>query len=143
MPATNPEEICRLFQQYMAEGDLESVLSVYDPQAVFLNQSREPTKDREGLRRELAPLVATRPRFDYSIKQVIEAGNIALMHTEWNVSGPQPMQVYAVSKTGPGAGSSATPLRSAESMPSDMQDKSRMQARRQLNDRIPKRGHQR
>ena len=96
MPATNPEEICRLFQQYMAEGDLESVLSVYDPQAVFLNQSREPTKDREGLRRELAPLVATRPRFDYSIKQVIEAGNIALMHTEWNVSGPQPMQVYAI-----------------------------------------------
>lgn len=47
MPAKSPEDICRLFQQAMAEGDLESVLSVYDPEAVFLNQSGEVTKSRE------------------------------------------------------------------------------------------------
>lgn len=39
MPAKSPEEICRLFQQYMAEGNIDSVLSVYDPEAVFLNES--------------------------------------------------------------------------------------------------------
>jgi hypothetical protein len=32
MPAKNPEEICHLFQRAMAEGDLDSVLSVYDPE---------------------------------------------------------------------------------------------------------------
>ena len=37
-----------------------------------------------------------RARFDFTIKQVIEAGDIALMHTEWTVLGPQPMQVYAI-----------------------------------------------
>ncbi|MGH8567969.1 MAG: hypothetical protein ACREXU_08085 [Gammaproteobacteria bacterium] len=56
MPARSPEDICRLFQHYMAEGDLDSVLSVYDPDAVFLNQAREVTKGRHGLRQELAPL---------------------------------------------------------------------------------------
>jgi ketosteroid isomerase-like protein len=96
MPANSPEDICRLFQQGMAAGDLDSVLSVYDPEAVFVNQSRDVTKGREGLRRELAPLAAMRARFDFTIKQVIEAGDIALMHTEWTVSGPQPMQVYAI-----------------------------------------------
>jgi ketosteroid isomerase-like protein len=96
MPANSPEDICRLFQQGMAAGDLDSVLSVYDPEAVFLNQSRDVTKGREGLRRELASLAAMRARFDFTIKQVIEAGDIALMHTEWTVSGPQPMQVYAI-----------------------------------------------
>ena len=45
MPARSPEEICRLFQQYMAEGDIDSVLSVYDTEAVFLNQSRELKKE--------------------------------------------------------------------------------------------------
>jgi uncharacterized protein (TIGR02246 family) len=96
MPATNPEEICRLFQQYMAEGDLESALSVYDPDAVFLNQSRDVSKGREGLRQELTPLAARKVRIDFKVKQVIETGDIALMHTEWTVSGPEPMKVYAI-----------------------------------------------
>lgn len=96
MAATSPEEICTLFQQYMAEGDLEAVMSVYDPDAVFLNQSREVTKGREELQRELAPLVARKPRFDFTIKQIVEADDIALMHTHWTVSGPQPMQVHAI-----------------------------------------------
>ena len=96
MPAKRPEEICHLFQQAMAAGDLDAVLSVYDPEAVFLNQSRDVTNGREGLRQELAPLVARRTRFDFTIKEVVEAGDIALMHTEWTVSGPQQMKVYAI-----------------------------------------------
>lgn len=96
MPAMSPEDICRLFQQFMAEGDIDSVVNVYDPEAVFLNQSGEVTKGRQGLRLELAPLAAMKARFDFDIKQVIQTGNIALMHTEWKVSVPQPMTVYAI-----------------------------------------------
>jgi len=88
--------VCHLFQHAMAAGDLDAVLSVYDPEAVFLNQSRDVTQGRDGLRQELAPLGAMQARFDFTIKQVIEAGDIVLMHTEWTVLGPQPMQVYAI-----------------------------------------------
>ena len=45
---SSPEDICRLFQQYMAEGDIDSVLSVYDPEAVFLTQSGEVKKGAEA-----------------------------------------------------------------------------------------------
>ena len=96
MPAKSPEEICRLFQQHMAEGDIDSVLSVYDPDAVFLNQSGEVKKSGEALRQELAPFAAMKAIFDFNIKQVIQSGDIALMHTEWTVSSPQPMSVYAI-----------------------------------------------
>jgi uncharacterized protein (TIGR02246 family) len=96
MPAKSPEEICRLFQQYMAEGDIDLVLSVYDPEAVFLNQSGEVKQGRQGLRQELAPFAAVKAIFDFNIKQVIQSGDIALMHTEWKVSWPQPMSVYAI-----------------------------------------------
>ena len=95
MPAKRPEEICRLFQQYMAEGDLDSVLSVYDPEAVFLNQSGE-VKSGEALKQELAPLAAMKAIFDFNIKQVVQSGDIALMHTEWRVSAPQQTSVYAI-----------------------------------------------
>ena len=96
MPAMSPEEICRLFQRAMAEGDVDMALTLYDPEAVFVNRSGEVTKDRRGLRQELAPLAAVKTRFDFTVKQVIEAGDIALMHTKWTVSGPHPMQVYAI-----------------------------------------------
>jgi uncharacterized protein (TIGR02246 family) len=96
MPAKSPEEICHLFKRHMAEGDLDSVLSVYDPEAVFLNRSGEVKKGVEGLRRELAPFAAVKATFDFNIKQVIQSGDIALMHTEWKVSAPEPMSVYAI-----------------------------------------------
>jgi ketosteroid isomerase-like protein len=95
MSAKSPEDICHLFKQYMAKGDLDSVLSVYDPEAVFLNRGGE-LKTGEDLKNELVPYVAAKATFDFKIKQVIRAGDIALMHTEWRVSAPQPMSVYAI-----------------------------------------------
>jgi ketosteroid isomerase-like protein len=95
MPAKSPEEICHLFKQYMAEGDLDSVLSVYDSEAVFLNRPGE-IKRGEELREELAPFAAVKATFDFTIKQVIQSSDIALMHTEWKVSSPEPMSVYAI-----------------------------------------------
>ena len=96
MPANSPEDICRLFQQSMAAGDLDAVLSVFDPEVVLVNQSGEVTQGRDGLRQELAPFAAMKTRFAFTIKQVIQSGDIALMHTEWQVSFPMPMSVYAI-----------------------------------------------
>src|SRR5262245_60123563 len=96
MPASSPEEICRLFQRFMGEGDLEAVLSLYDAEATFLNESIETAQGKEALRQELAPLVATKPRFEFDIRQIVQASDVALMHTRWNVSGSQPMTVHAI-----------------------------------------------
>ena len=56
---------------YMAEGNLEALLSIYDAEAVFLNQSGELKKGREGLREVLAPLAAAKTNFDFRIIQII------------------------------------------------------------------------
>jgi uncharacterized protein (TIGR02246 family) len=96
MPARSPDDICRLFQQYMAEGDIDAVLSLYDPEAVFLNPSGEAKRGPEGLRQELAPFAARKAIFAYDITQVIEAGDIALMHTQWTVTAGRQMTVHAI-----------------------------------------------
>jgi uncharacterized protein (TIGR02246 family) len=96
MPAMTPEEICSLFQRAMAEGDIDAVLRLYDPDAVFVGRSGEVTTGSEALRQELAPLVAGTARFDFTVKQIAQAGDIALMHTEWVVSGAQPVRVHAI-----------------------------------------------
>lgn len=96
MPAKSPEEICGLFQQYMAQGDIDGLLSLYDPEAVMLDKSGEVKQGEEGLRENLTPFATAKARFDFIIKQVIQTADIALMHTRWNVSGPQTMTVYAI-----------------------------------------------
>lgn len=85
-----------LFKQYMAEGDIKAVLSIYDPGVAFMNQAGEVKKGLQGLRQELAPFAAAKAKFDYSIKQVIQSGDIALMHTEWSVSAPEQTSMYAI-----------------------------------------------
>jgi uncharacterized protein (TIGR02246 family) len=96
MLANSPEDTCRLFQQSMAAGDLDAVLSVFDPEAVLVNPSGEIKQSRDGLRQELAPIAAMKPRVASTIKQVIRSGDIALMHTEWQMSFPLPMSMYAI-----------------------------------------------
>jgi ketosteroid isomerase-like protein len=95
MPARSPEEICELFQKHTAAGDIDSLLSLYDREAVFLNQSRE-VKSGQGLRQELAPMASVKTNFSFKINQVIRSGDIALMHTHWTRATPEPISVDAV-----------------------------------------------
>ena len=93
MSAKSPEEICILFKKFMSTGDVNSLLNdVYDPEVAFLTESREVMKGTEGLRKVLAPLAATKPGFNYKILQIIQSGEIALMHTEWMVAGREAKQ---------------------------------------------------
>jgi len=80
----------------MAEGSLESLLGIYDPDAVVLSQSGELKTGRQGLREVLAPLAAAKTIFDFSIIQIIQSGDIALMHTSWRqMSSPHPASMHA------------------------------------------------
>ncbi len=93
MGAKNPADICELFRQHMGRGDLEAVLSLYDPEIAFVREDGKVSSGLDDLAKELAPLAAGRPRFDFEIKQVAHAGNIALMHTWWTVSSSRPLNL--------------------------------------------------
>jgi ketosteroid isomerase-like protein len=44
----------------------------------------------------LAPFAAAKAIFAFDIKQIVQSGDIALMHTKWKISSPQEMSVYAI-----------------------------------------------
>jgi uncharacterized protein (TIGR02246 family) len=96
MKAGTPEQICELFRQYMLAGDLDSLLSLYEADVAFLNQSGQVRRGWQELRAEIAPFVAAKARFDFDVRQVVQSGDIALMHTAWNISSPQQISVYAI-----------------------------------------------
>lgn len=98
MTAKSPEEICRLFQKHMAQGDIDLILSIYDSDVAFLNQAGKIRRGVEELRQELTPFAEAKATFDFKIIQIIQSGDIALMHTAWNISSSrhQEMNSYAI-----------------------------------------------
>lgn len=86
MRATSPKDICSLFRDGMAKGDIEAVLRLYDPAAAFVTEAGEVKFGVDALRKQLAPVAAERPCFNFDVKQIVQVNNIALMHTWWTVS---------------------------------------------------------
>ena len=75
---------------------MEGLLSIYDDQVVFVTAEGKTKRGKQELRQELLPLASTKVRFEFRIKQIAQTGDIALMHTLWDVSSPQPMSSYAI-----------------------------------------------
>jgi ketosteroid isomerase-like protein len=96
MPAETPEEICRLFQRHMREGDIDAMLALYEPSVAFRNRSGEVRRGKEELREELLPFAAARANFEFEVLEVIQAGDVALMHTSWRISMPAPVSLYVL-----------------------------------------------
>jgi ketosteroid isomerase-like protein len=95
MPARKPEEINTLFAQYMRDGDLDAVMTLYDDRAVFMSPEGEPVYGPAEIRQVLAPFAAAKAEF-YIVKAVIESGDIALTHNVWAVEAPEPGSGYAI-----------------------------------------------
>ncbi len=102
MNAKTPEDISRLFQKRVAAGDVDSVMELYDPEAVFVDEKGRSTR---ALGEVLAQLMATRPQMTFRTFRLVETDGIALMHTDWTRDG-QTMPALEVggNRTAPGAG---------------------------------------
>jgi len=96
MPAKNPREVDELFIKYMREGDIESVLSLYDEDVAFVNQSGNVKHGHEALREQLSSFANSKQVFKFDIKNIIVAGDIALVHNQWEMISPQKGSGYAI-----------------------------------------------
>ena len=96
MVAKSPEEWGPLFQQAMREGDVEKVLSLYEPDAAFSNPQGQVRVGHAQLREELAPRAAVRTDFKFDLKKIVQTGDIALLHNQYHVTSPQEMSGYAI-----------------------------------------------
>lgn len=92
MQARTPEEIDHLFVKAMNEGDVEAMLTLYEPDQVFVSQPGEPEVRGAGesLREKLRAFTSLKPRLKIEMKHVVEAGDIALYCCQWTmqVTGP-------------------------------------------------------
>ncbi len=91
MPAYTPEEVPLLFAEALSAGDLETLIALYEAEAILLAQPGEaPAKGTEEIRAALQGFLATEPTFTLQVRQVFEAGDLALSFADWTLTGTGP-----------------------------------------------------
>jgi uncharacterized protein (TIGR02246 family) len=85
-----PEAVIERFSQLLAEGNLDEMIELYEPDATFAPQPGESVNGRDAIRSALTAFVAVQPRMTGTIEKVLCAGDTALVANRWTLSGTAP-----------------------------------------------------
>ena len=86
MPATEPEQIHRLFEQRFNAGDLEALLELYEPDAVLVPQPGVVVEGIDGIRDALRWLLDRNGRITVDSKLVLRVGDLAYLSNRWSLT---------------------------------------------------------
>jgi len=89
--ATSPEHLMQLFAERVGEADIDGVMALYDPDAVFQPQAGVLLEGAEQIRAGLSEFMALSPKITFEgVTDVAISGDIALVSNNWAMTGVAP-----------------------------------------------------
>lgn len=82
-----PEEVLSSVIDGINAGDLDSLMTLYEPLACFASQPGQLAKSPEGIRESLRGFIDMNGKLDLKVKRVLKASDLALVTSEWSFSG--------------------------------------------------------
>ncbi len=82
-----PEEVLDSVTEGINAGDLDSLITLYEPLACFASQPGQLAKGPDGIRESLRGFIDMNGKLDLKVKRVLRASDLALVTTEWSFSG--------------------------------------------------------
>jgi uncharacterized protein (TIGR02246 family) len=80
--AESPEQLHRAFQDAFNRHDVESIVALYEPDAV-LASADGPIEGRDAIRERYRQALATRPTIAVQTLGVYRVGDLAMLHGTW------------------------------------------------------------
>jgi ketosteroid isomerase-like protein len=68
-------------------GDLNSLMTLYEPLACFASQPGQVAKSPDGIRESLRSFIDMNGKLDLKVKRVLRTCDLALVTTEWSFGG--------------------------------------------------------
>ncbi len=90
MAAHKPEEIGQIFCAAFNSGDLNSIMALYEPEAKLVSQPGQVVSGHEAIRAALEGFLALKPKMNLEVKKLIQAEDVALLHSQWSLTGTGP-----------------------------------------------------
>jgi uncharacterized protein (TIGR02246 family) len=88
--AFSPQEVIERFSSALADGDLDALIALYEPEAAFSPTPGDTVTGHGAIREALAGFLAAQPRMEGEIQKVLEVGDTALVANRWRLRGTRP-----------------------------------------------------
>ena len=85
-----PEEVLNSVVEGINTGNLDSLIMLYETDACFASQPGQLAKSPETIRQSLRSFIDLNGKLDLKVKRVLQSSNLALVISEWSVSGTGP-----------------------------------------------------
>ena len=91
MAAQKPQDLHRLWEEAFNAGDLASLAGLYEPEARLVPRpGQEAVMGIQAIRSVLEGFLAPNSKITIETQSVIEAGEIALLRSQWRLTGTSP-----------------------------------------------------
>jgi uncharacterized protein (TIGR02246 family) len=90
MPTGTPEQVLKSIVDGINTGNLDALMTLYEPEAAFAAQPGSLKHGLSGVRESLAGFIAMKGTLDLKVKGVLEASDLALVTGEWSFTGTGP-----------------------------------------------------
>ena len=85
------QDIHRQFETAFNSGDIDAMLALYEPEAVFVAPGGEILRGQDEIRGAYEPMFASRAKIQLETAGIIEGTDgLVLMHSCWTLTGAQP-----------------------------------------------------
>ncbi|MFE4712305.1 MULTISPECIES: YybH family protein [unclassified Paenibacillus] len=88
MAANTPIEVLEGINRLFPTGDLDKLLTLYDPEAVFVAQPGVVVKGWNAVREGLSQMIELNLEFELTPKKVLEFEDTALVISKWTMKDP-------------------------------------------------------
>jgi uncharacterized protein (TIGR02246 family) len=86
MSARNPEDLDRIFAGALNTGNIEELMSLYEPQASLMAAPGKVVAGSEAIREALAGFIAGKPKMTLTPRVVARTHDLALLASKWSLS---------------------------------------------------------
>lgn len=90
MPAQRPEQCDLLIGEAINSGNIDAALELYESNATFAAEPGTAVSGLAAIRGVMEGFTALNPTINVQVPLVLECGEIALLHSEWTLSGINP-----------------------------------------------------
>ena len=83
----SPEQVLESIVDGINAGNLDALMTLYEPEAAFATQPGSLSHGLPGVREALGGFIAMKGKLDLNVKRVLEVGDLALVTTAWSFNG--------------------------------------------------------
>jgi ketosteroid isomerase-like protein len=90
MAAQTPEQTHELFVNYFNSADIDSLVSMYEPNATLFSLDAPPAQGRAAIREAITGFLAGKGHMRLVVDKVMKADDIAILFSSWTLKGTGP-----------------------------------------------------